>query len=186
MRSPRYRIWVEGQPRSQRKAKRLKRYSANIAAAARQVIARPSDSRRIDIEIFFQAESVRPDVDNIIKPILDALCGIVYQDDRQVRSVRAVALPKEEPFLLVGWVSQDVLDKLFDDKKSWILIDVYEGLGLIGPGLASERELAGTHKPKGSEELENGSVDETRKSDLVADEWPVDSSPHGAQVQFER
>ncbi len=38
---------------------------------------------------------VRPDVDNVLKPVLDALEGIVYLNDRQVVSVSACCLPSE-------------------------------------------------------------------------------------------
>jgi hypothetical protein len=42
---------------------------------------------------------VRPDVDNVLKPVLDALEGIVYLDDRQVTTVSAGCLPSEAEIL---------------------------------------------------------------------------------------
>lgn len=38
----------------------------------------------VEVGITYYYESEAPDVDNIIKPIQDALCGVVYVDDRQV------------------------------------------------------------------------------------------------------
>lgn len=89
-------------------------------------------SPRIDIEIFFHAAtSMRGDVDNVIKPILDTLIGVVYEDDRQVRSVRVTALPKGEPFRSSG--SGDVFTRLMKTEPKEFLIDVYEGLFTPGP-----------------------------------------------------
>lgn len=41
---------------------------------------------RVCITYYYEGSS--PDVDNIIKPIQDALCGIVYVDDAQVEDTR--------------------------------------------------------------------------------------------------
>lgn len=78
---------------------------------------------------------MRADVDNVIKPILDALIGIVYTDDQQVRSVKATALPVGEAYGLSGWTSMDVLERLCSDEEIEFLIDVYEGLHFPGPGV---------------------------------------------------
>ena len=34
--------------------------------------------------LIFPAADMQGDIDNVVKPILDALCGVVYGDDRQV------------------------------------------------------------------------------------------------------
>ena len=93
----------------------------------------PIASKRIDVEIFFQAKTpLRADVDNIIKPILDALKGIVYLDDSQVRSVRAIALPSDDAYSISGWTSQEVLLRLTARPPKEFLINVFEGLSIPG------------------------------------------------------
>jgi hypothetical protein len=73
-------------------------------------------------------------VDNILKPILDAFKGVVYVDDSQVRSVRAVALPRDDAYRLSGTMSADFLRRLLADDVDEFVVDVYEGLSLPGPG----------------------------------------------------
>jgi len=86
-------------------------------------------SHRIDIDIWFSAKrSVRADVDNIAKPVLDALKGVAYLDDRQVRSVRVVALPRDDAFVIES-APQEVIARLFSDEDEFV-INVYEGLTL--------------------------------------------------------
>ena len=99
----------------------------------------PTRSNRIDIEIYYHTQKgIRADVDNVIKPILDALIGIVYLDDSQVRSVKAVALPYNEAYSISAneWVSADVHDKLYSDDPVYFMINIYGGLVIPGgPGL---------------------------------------------------
>ena len=48
------------------------------------------DDRAVAVTIFyFLAAAMEGDIDNIIKPILDAMAGIVYRDDRVVERVLA-------------------------------------------------------------------------------------------------
>jgi hypothetical protein len=70
-------------------------------------------------------------VDNVIKPVLDALIGVVYHDDRQVRSVRAVAVPTDDAISMPGWVSREVLDRFYGDE---FLINIFAGLALAREG----------------------------------------------------
>lgn len=135
-RKPLFRIWVPGYPKSsQADKKSLERYKECIRETARKSISQPTKSRRLDVEVFFQAESLlRPDVDNIIKPMLDALMGILYEDDSQVRSVKITALPSPEEgaYKINGWVNIDVLKRLTKYPPEEFLINVYEGLGIHG------------------------------------------------------
>ena len=39
---------------------------------------------KVQIHITFYHDSAPPDVDNMLKPIQDALCGVVYVDDSQL------------------------------------------------------------------------------------------------------
>jgi hypothetical protein len=89
-------------------------------------------SGRIDIEVFFVAlRSMRADVDNIVKPILDALTDIVYFNDNQVRSIRAVAISPEE---ITSFHNADpeAMRRLY--KGNEFLIDIYCQMGTLGPG----------------------------------------------------
>lgn len=106
-RKSRYRVWAPGRPLSSRKSGRSStRYASEIRDAAKAAVRSPLRSSRIDVEKFFEAPgATRADEDNIVNPILDALIGIVYLDDKQVRSVRATALPKGERYALSGWTS---------------------------------------------------------------------------------
>lgn len=128
---PLFRIWVPGYPKSSQADRRnLERYKEGIRIAARKVATKPTKSRRLDVEIFFQAESLlRPDVDNIIKPILDALTGVLYEDDSQARSVKIIALPslEEGAYGMSGQVKIDVLNRLMKHPPKEFLINIYEG-----------------------------------------------------------
>ena len=77
-------------PRNAVKRRRLDNWRAAVEAQAR-LSTTPSDmSSRGDVRVrvdYFSAvmaQGDRPDIDGILKPILDAMQGIVYDDDRQV------------------------------------------------------------------------------------------------------
>ena len=124
---PRYSLWVEGVPKSL-SAKKKVEYVKRVKQAAARIIRTPLRSRRIDIEIVFAAKdrTLRPDVDNVAKPILDALKDVVYEDDRQVRSVSVVALPLDDAFRMRGSIS--VTHRVTTSNE--FLVNVYEGLDL--------------------------------------------------------
>jgi crossover junction endodeoxyribonuclease RusA len=83
----------EGPPLSlQSKNKTRKRaYKQNIENTARQILPpgfQPS-SESLQIIITYYYEGDTPDIDNIIKPIQDALNGVVYVDDKQIEDIRS-------------------------------------------------------------------------------------------------
>ncbi len=45
--------------------------------------------------------SKKPDIDNVIKSVLDALNGEAYSDDKQIVEIRAVKYYTSEPFVLL-------------------------------------------------------------------------------------
>jgi Holliday junction resolvase RusA-like endonuclease len=103
IREEEYRIWVPGIPKSsQAKAKFSRNYTAAIQSAARAVFTTPLESSSIEVIIAFADAQARPDVDNVSKPILDALKGIVFWDDHQVRANRVEALPDDDNLRTVG------------------------------------------------------------------------------------
>ena len=78
---------IKGPPLSQQASSRSKRrWKAAVAAAARLVVpaAAVPTADEVAISIAYYYEGDTPDVDNIVKPIQDALIGIVYVDDNQV------------------------------------------------------------------------------------------------------
>lgn len=79
---------IKGPPVSAqtRNRRRLQSWKSEVAnAAQRQLTASASivsDNVSVTITYYYDGES--PDVDNIIKPIQDALIGVIYNDDNQV------------------------------------------------------------------------------------------------------
>ena len=71
-------------------ARRYQKWIKTVRTAAQQhwpPDAKPTTSRRITATITNYYTLAPPDVDNIIKPILDALQTVVYVDDQQVFKV---------------------------------------------------------------------------------------------------
>jgi Holliday junction resolvase RusA-like endonuclease len=123
-RRPRYSLWIKGPPLSSQSDKsKAKFYVERFKAEARkQVQGPPLSSTRIDVEIIF-ATREPGDVDNKPKRILDALKGIVYDDDKQVRTVKSVALKLREGFHAQGF--DKVFNRLLSGQE--FLVNVYEG-----------------------------------------------------------
>jgi hypothetical protein len=119
-------VWIPGQPQSAQKKGSKANYVERIRTAAKAMIGAPLRSPRIDVEIWFSAPGFsRPDVDNVIKPVLDAFVGVVYEDDNQVRSVRAVAIPSDDATTFPERANvQNVVRVL---KGEEFLVAVYEG-----------------------------------------------------------
>jgi crossover junction endodeoxyribonuclease RusA len=82
---------VEGVPATHDSGGREK-WKLRVKTAARHLISEKDEplAMELSVAIVYFSESVTAkDVDNIIKPILDALIGTVYQDDRIVSQVLA-------------------------------------------------------------------------------------------------
>lgn len=60
-----------------------------------------SKERRVQMERGLIKPIVKPDIDNVVKAILDALNGTAYHDDNQVVSVFAKKRYANEPFVKV-------------------------------------------------------------------------------------
>jgi crossover junction endodeoxyribonuclease RusA len=58
-----------------------------LAAAARWPHGEPPLDSEVQLGLTYFHDSAPLDMDNMIKPIQDALIGLVYADDRQVASV---------------------------------------------------------------------------------------------------
>lgn len=96
---------VPGPPISnQSQAAALTAWRATVGAAAKtQWTAPPLAGRLKAIIINFHTGDKPPvDVDNMSKPILDVMEGIVYGNDRQVRQAEITHVKIDAPFVFVG------------------------------------------------------------------------------------
>ena len=78
---------VKGPPVSQqaRRRRRVRRWTQDVQVAAKQYWDSESlFTGEIEVTITYFFENVDLDLDNIPKPILDALKGLVYNDDSQI------------------------------------------------------------------------------------------------------
>jgi hypothetical protein len=128
---PSFVFWVAGVPRSLQ-ATRKADYTESIRQAAKQSIGKPLKTPRIDIDIVFACKdrNLRADVDNVAKPVLDALKDVLYDDDRQVRSVRVVALPLDDVFKASGPVTAETWKRLLECEEFLVVARVNSELHL--------------------------------------------------------
>ena len=78
---------ISGPPVSQQARRRwlVREWTQNVQAAAKRYWDNePPYAREVMVAITYFFEGVSLDVDNVPKPILDALNGLVYADDTQV------------------------------------------------------------------------------------------------------
>jgi crossover junction endodeoxyribonuclease RusA len=84
---------IQGPPVSNqtRNRARLRQWKADVRAAAQARVpansAPVADAVQFTVTYYYEGDS--PDVDNIIKPIQDALNGVVFVDDAQVAETKA-------------------------------------------------------------------------------------------------
>lgn len=123
--TPAYLVWVEQRPSSNGKGKQA--YFDAVRAAAVKEILSPIHSEDIEIEIAYstmQKKGNRSDADNVNKPTLDALKGIAYADDRQVRAVTCSVFDNSREAMISGRV--EYLGRLFySGEPDVVLIMIY-------------------------------------------------------------
>ncbi len=81
----------------------------------------------IEVEIAWRSVEVDhavADIDNIIKPILDAMNGAVYKDDKQIRSLLVLRIPKGNHTGMIGY-AEDFLEILENEDKDSVQIAIY-------------------------------------------------------------
>lgn len=99
---------VPGPPISnQRPGPNLTAWKASVAAEAKsqyggKTILKDRLKEIIIIINFHLGPEPSVDVDNMSKPIFDALQGIVYEDDRQIRQAELTHVRIDAPFVFVG------------------------------------------------------------------------------------
>lgn len=78
--------------------KKILEYKAAIVNVAKEVCTVPFTNQCVVKIIFYRKTHGRIDIDNLIKPVLDALNGIAYLDDRLVIALHAFKkFDKENP-----------------------------------------------------------------------------------------
>ena len=115
---------VSGQQRSNPK------YKEAIQQAARSRVGAPLDGSDLYARIVWLHRVGRgQDVDNIIKPLLDALEGIVYEDDGQISQCLAVAIDSSAEVQVSDrnvheTAYDDLLEALSQDPKHILYVEV--------------------------------------------------------------
>src|SRR5919198_1177213 len=93
---------VDGPPVSQQARRAVKIDAWKVNVKSRALERWPKDAPPVDqdvsMEITHFFEGAPADVDNIAKPILDAIKGLVYVDDRQVSDLVCRRRPLQGPF----------------------------------------------------------------------------------------
>ncbi|MEK7992721.1 MAG: RusA family crossover junction endodeoxyribonuclease [Planctomycetota bacterium] len=91
-------------------------YKEAVASRARQEIAQPIASRDVQVEVTWAShtrEGSRADVDNILKPTLDALNNLAYADDKQVHAVSSMVIDLTgAPVLPIAGHVEDLVELL--------------------------------------------------------------------------
>jgi hypothetical protein len=105
---------------------------------AREKMSDPIATNDIEVQICWATRSrpgIRSDLDSIIVPIIDALKGIAYHDDRQVRSIVATLFDLQEKtsMALTGYV-EDIQPLLYSGREDAVLIAIYSDKKLADLG----------------------------------------------------
>lgn len=137
--TPAYLIWVEQRPTLAGKGKQI--YYKAVRQAAQVEIDHPITTNDIEVEILYSTDvrkDKRKDIDNVNKPTLDALEGVAYENDRQVRSVRSTLFDRNRPSIVSGHV--EYFGRfLYSGKPHIILIRIYSDTRLAK--LGGEKEV---------------------------------------------
>ena len=119
---------VIGLPVSQQASPKSKRqYQTTVAkAVSNSVVSSVQTDERIKIEVDWFSEGFqnKPDVDNIIKLIQDALKGIAFADDNQVESIEA---RKHDTTSIIRFMREPLclVEPLMNGHKEYVFVRVY-------------------------------------------------------------
>jgi len=109
---------------------------AAVKAVAEKEIHTPMVTDDIEVEIIYSTTvsgGMRADVDNIIKPTLDALVGVAFDDDKRVRSVTATVFDRTRGYVVDGRV-EHMGTLFYTSEKHVILISIYSDVRLMELG----------------------------------------------------
>ncbi|WP_434588777.1 RusA family crossover junction endodeoxyribonuclease [Pseudomonas sp. R4-83] len=119
---------IKGPPVSHqtKNRQRLQDWKAEVRRAATELWEVGEDA--VDVPVRFSTtyyyEGDTPDVDNIIKPLQDALNGLVYVDDAQCQETKSRKRPLNGSYQIKG--ASGVLLKAFSDGQEFLHIRVEE------------------------------------------------------------
>jgi len=128
VRQIRYSFPVIGSPVSQQGSPKSKRqYQTTVTKAASNSVVNPvrgGERVKIEIDWFSEGFQNKPDVDNIIKPIQDALKGIVFEDDNQVESIVA---RKHDTLRVIRFMREplSIIEPLLNGHKEYVFVRIY-------------------------------------------------------------
>lgn len=102
---PVYRFFVYVRPATANRSRSAARaaYVKDLRRIARDHVTTPIAARDVEVSVLYatsRTDGARADIDNILKPTLDALQGIVFNNDRQVRAVLARLIEKSGNLIL--------------------------------------------------------------------------------------
>ncbi len=169
--TPAYLVWIEQRPTAKGKGKQA--YFDAIRRAAQSEIASPIKTDDIEIEIVYatnQKRGRRKDADNVNKPTLDALKGIAYDDDRQVRSVSSTVFDKNLASTVNGRV-EHIGPLFYSGKPHVVLIMIYSDARLAE--LGGEHEVQRRRYAAWQENFDK-MVHQLKKTTCA---WPQNASP---------
>lgn len=142
--TPCYLLWVHERPTQSGKGKKV--YMDSLKNAAKQEINNPIETFDVEIEVLYSARftsGTRKDIDNILKPTLDALIKVAYIDDKQVRSVTASLFVKGDQMRVQGY-AQYLGPLIYSETDHAVLVAIYSDSRLI--------ELGGEEKVRADRE----------------------------------
>lgn len=128
IRKIKYSFAVIGSPVSTQSSPNSKRqYKTKVAETAISNVSsaiKDDESIKIEIDWFSEGFHNKPDVDNIIKPIQDALKGIIFFDDNQVESVIA---RKHDTLGMINFHDEplNIISPLLSGYKDYVFIRIY-------------------------------------------------------------
>lgn len=128
IRQIKYSFAVIGVPISLQSSSRARQnYQKLVSRIASEGIAHPiknSERVRIEIDWFSEGFKNKPDIDNIAKPIQDALKGIVFVDDDQVVSIEA----RKHNILYTNHFNEEplcIVEPLLNGHSEYIFVRIY-------------------------------------------------------------
>ncbi len=141
---PSYQFLIYEQPKTlrRRRSSSVDNFMNSVKQESKKHILSPITSDDIEVEICWATkirQGIRADIDNIIKPIIDALCGIAYNDDKQVRSATATLFDLNKRNVVSGYV-EDMGPLFYSSHPDAIQISIYSDTRL--------EELGGEEKIK--------------------------------------
>ncbi len=116
---------LEGSPVSQqtRRRARLQRWAADVRSAAeRYGDGSPPVDSAVMVNIVYIFDGVQRDLDNIVKPILDAMKGLVYSNDSQVTDLICRKRRRQDDLQFA--LDSSIFDDFLTDSNQFLYVRV--------------------------------------------------------------